>query len=589
MKNKKNNNKIREATPIVPAEELPSSQEGTLDQSSSIVEDETDNALESPALAIHVEKNEAPPAELDSIDPDSLTGIEPGVTSSHVATNQRKFRKVKAKTPNDIAPIKLNIEGNGDKASNKTIAISSGARRRGIAFLVVMSILVIAGIGFSLFFEGGLKEKLNSPLEINGQLIDSSEFSFMYHYILIENGVDIFGANTREMLSSPSGDPNFPTNRDYFLNLTASEIQTIQILYDDAISKGYEIEEDDYELSRAYIDWLGTKAAELNISLDTYIRGVFGNQVDEHVVLRVLSKKYFTERYSTGAKLIELQASSEQAEEAYNLDRNSYDVVDYKILHITYEQREQAFIDTANLHAQEIITAMAGDISRFELCASEYFSGEAKNRLMNNDSTLVSDARYDDFSHDDIRDWLWDPQRVPGDATIISDSDGFPIIIAFAQRNRQQVPLRDVRMVHINIDEANGLGVSEAQALAQEIYDSASSPNDIQSVENTYNDYVINGSIEVIHSSDTYPGKYEGILGEWIFSSERQADDKAFLDTANGYYIVYMVNISEQEEWYDRVNSFIRMNNYQAFMNEQRASYEYHFIQSGVDEIMDVP
>ena len=57
----------------------------------------------------------------------------------------------------------------------------------------------------------------------------------------------------------------------------------------------------------------------------------------------------------------------------------------------------------------------------------------------------------------------------------------------------------------------------------------------------------------------------------------------------DGFYIIYMEGISDRPEWYDRVNSFIRMNNYQAFINEMQSEYEYRFIQAGVDAIQDVP
>ena len=71
--------------------------------------------------------------------------------------------------------------------------------------------------------------------------------------------------------------------------------------------------------------------------------------------MNYLAKKFFTEDYSEGAKLEELSATEEQAQEAYEADRNSYDFVDYKILRITYEQREQPYVETANLRAQQII------------------------------------------------------------------------------------------------------------------------------------------------------------------------------------------------------------------------------------------
>ena len=514
--------------------------------------------------------------------------LEDKITDETAAPMTQTARK------NDIAPVKLDLApGKGDTSR---APVTKGTIKS-ITFLVIASLIVLATVATSLFYNAGINDKLQSPLLIGGKPVDSAEFSFMYHYILIDNGVDIFAADTPEMLASPSMDANFATNRDYFLDLTAQQMQLTQLLYDDATSHGYEIEQRHYDLARAYIDWLQGKANELGVDLTTYIRGVFGDQVDEQVILSSLAKMYFTEDYASDAKLVELQATDEQAEEAYNSNPNAYDEIDYKLLRIRYEQRDQAFVDTANLHANQIIEQMGHDPSMFEAIAAQYFSGEAAAILQLTDSCLTSGARYDDFTHTDFRDWLFAPERTAGDSVIFNDEDGFPIILVFVNRERQTVPLREVRMVEVLIDNSGddtvpGYDVANAQQVAQEIYDTIGvfgEETDVQTIENLYNDDIINGNIVITHSQDTYPGKYDGILNEWIFSDTRVAGDKAFLETDTGYYIVYLVDISQNPEWYDRVNSFVRMRNYQAFLNETMGSYAYEFNQTGLDRIADVP
>ena len=514
--------------------------------------------------------------------------LEDKITDETAAPMTQSARK------NDIAPVKLDLAP--EKGDNSRTPVTKGSIRS-ITFLVIASLIVLATVATSLFYNAGINDKLQSPLLIGGKPVDSAEFSFMYHYILIDNGVDIFAADTPEMLASPSLDANFATNRDYFLDLTAQQMQLTQLLYDDATSHGYEIEQRHYDLARAYIDWLQGKANELGVDLTTYIRGVFGDQVDEQVILSSLAKMYFTEDYASDAKLVELQATDEQAEEAYNSNPNAYDEIDYKLLRIRYEQRDQAFVDTANLHANQIIEQMGHDPSMFEAIAAQYFSGEAAAILQLTDSCLTSGARYDDFTHIDFRDWLFAPERTAGDSVIFNDEDGFPIILVFVNRERQTVPLREVRMVEVLIDNSGddtvpGYDVANAQQVAQEIYDTIGvfgEETDVQTIENLYNDDIINGNIVITHSQDTYPGKYDGILNEWIFSDTRVAGDKAFLETDTGYYIVYLVDISQNPEWYDRVNSFVRMRNYQAFLNETMGSYAYEFNQTGLDRIADVP
>ena len=53
--------------------------------------------------------------------------------------------------------------------------------------------------------------------------------------------------------------------------------------------------------------------------------------------------------------------------------------------------------------------------------------------------------------------------------------------------------------------------------------------------------------------------------------------------------ILFYVEASPNPEWYDRVNSFIRMDNYQRFISEKLKDYQYTFHQDGLDYIKDVP
>ncbi len=522
-------------------------------------------------------------SSIDDIDPDLLTNSESGEVTSRKAEKKNVTEFIE----NPVEPVKLELDRSED---SKTKKVTSGA----LGYVIVALIAVVLIVGVLIFTEAGLKEKFKSPLSINNTSISSDEFSFMYHYVLIENGVDVFDKDTKAMLEGPSVDPNFKTNREYFLDLTAKELQIMQLLYDDATKNGYKIEDKHYQMAQAYIDWLKEKSDELGVPLDTYIQGVFGTQVTKGTVMDTLAKKYFTEDYASDAKLVELQASAEQAQSAYKSNQNAYDLVSYKIFRMTYDQRDEAFISTAMLHANEIIEAMGHDPAKFEEAAYAYFSGDAKDKLAEPDSLLISDARYNDVEHEEFRTWLFDLSRVPGDTTIFQDEDGFPIIICFVNRKPQDTPLRSVRIFEINANpgDENGNGkvtLSDAQILAQDVYDYCVDETTLLSVDHYYTDEVLNGTISITASSDTYPGKFSSELDSWIFDPSRQAGDKGIIESENGFYVLYFVSESENPEWYDRVNSFIRMNNYQAFLNEMLTEYSYEFKQSGLSQIVDVP
>ena len=529
-------------------------------------------------------------SELADIDPELLTGKSQDLPVAPVipALPDTKDTKAEVSLSEEI-PTEINLDKNESAFDDPNFK-----RNAGFAF-VILGVIIVAAIAVMTFFlDSGMDKSFISPLTIKDRDISSAEFSFMYHYELLSEGVDLFAADAEEKLSSPYlDDENFANYREYFRFVTAQDLQKMEILYDDATSQGYNIEQPHYDRANAYINWLKGKADELGVPLDTYIKGVFGSQVDEQCIINTLAKKYFTEDYADGEKLIQLSASDEQAEEAYNQSRNIYDLVSYKILRMTFEQRDKSFVDTANLRCQKIIDAMDRDPSKFESCAAPYFSGVEKNTLEQKDSTLVPNCRYEDISHDDFRDWLFDEARKDGDSVILHDEDGFPIILVFVSRVRMSEQLRNCYIIAANVQTGEGDQIAPdivaTQALSQEIYDFIDDADSCNEVENLYNDYILAGQMSVIHDSQIYKAKYQAALADWIFAADRQLGDKTLIEVDGTFYVIYFISESPNPEWYDRVNSFLRMNNLQQFIQSKAEEYTYSFNSDGLNQIKDVP
>lgn len=459
-------------------------------------------------------------------------------------------------------------------------------------FLIVMAIIAVIVLIWSVISLGNLNERMTSPLTVGSHDVSNAEFSFMYHYVLLENGVDIFKPDTEKMLQEP-GENGFATYRDYFLDVTAKEIQATYMLYDDATEHGLSITQDHKDRAQAYVDWLKTKAEAIHVDLDTYIKGSFGPYVNKSLILSVLPKVYFAEDYSGHQKLDELKATPEQAEQAYQEARNSYDLVSYRVIRITFEQREEGYVKTANLYAERIIEQMEHDQSKFESVAAPFFSGEMQQRLLVPDSTLHKRIRYSEIEEAEWRNWLFDTSRTSGDTVIFKDDYGFPIIFCFVERVRQEEPLRNVRFFYINLEDQEagtpGIPASEILPLSQTIFDSITDEASMITLETTYADQLLDGSMRTVQQTSIYPGNNTKEVDEWIFDPERKSGDKIMFEGDTQILILYYVEASPNPEWYDRVNSFIRMDNYQAFVSEKIVNYSYTFHEDGLKYIKDIP
>lgn len=547
------------------------------------------------ALAVQTEPEEKVTLQNTSeIDPELLTGKEISEQPADPATEDKEPEKETKTEPEKTSEAVFELDRLADRIATNDVEKNERLKRNaGIVFVITAILIVFIVAALSFFIDTGMDKSFRSPVTIHGKDIPSDEFSFMYHFELLSEGVDLFAASTETMLSSPyPDDDSFPTYRDYFRYLTAQDLQKMEILYDDATAKGYQIEPSHTDRANAYVDWLKSKAAELGVPLDTYIKGVFGTQVDEQCIIKVLAKKYFTDDYASDEKLSELSASDEQAEEAYSESRNIYDVVNYKLLRINFELRDKAFIDTANLKAQQIIDAMGRDPSKFESEAAKIFpKGAAANTLEQEDSTLVPEARYDDFTHTEFREWLFDDDRKDGDATIFPDEDGFPIILVFVSRHRMTSPMRSCYIMKVSSQTKDDQtpDISGTQALAQKIFDYISDSNSCAQIENVFNDNVLSGQLEIQLDDNIYYEKYPSSIAGWVFSDDRKFQDKTLIEEDGTFYVIFFISESNNPEWYDRVNSFIRMNNYQDFINSKQADYMWEFHKEGLDQISDVP
>lgn len=464
--------------------------------------------------------------------------------------------------------------------------------RKPKTILIVTIVAAVLVLVLSVITLGNLNERMTSPLTVGNHDVSNAEFSFMYHYVLLENGVDIFKENSADMLASP-GENGFATYREYFLDVTAKEIQTTYMLYDDAVAHGYSITDDHKKRAEAYIDWLKTKADAIDVDLNTYIKGTFGPYVDKQLIMDVLPKVYFTQEYAANQKLEELKATKEQAEKAYQDSRNSYDLVSYRAIRITFEAREESYVKTANINAQKIVEEMNHDQSQFQAVAAKYFSGEMQQKLLTPDSTLHKNVRYSELDAGEWRTWLFDIERKSGDTVIFQDEYGFPIIFCFVDRVRQEEPLRNVRFFTINLEDTEngvpGIPASEIIPTSQTIFDSITDEASVLTLETTYADQLLDGSMRAEQKTTIYPGNHTQEVDDWIFDPSRQAGDKIMFEGDTQILILFYVEASPNPEWYDRVNSFIRMDNYHAFVSEKLQEYDYTFHKDGLEYIQDIP
>ena len=131
--------------------------------------------------------------DLAEIDPELLTGKSSESVPAPVLPSLPDSKTSKAEKPEEKEqeiPTEINLDKNED-----AIDPEKKKRNAGILFVVLGIVLVAIIAIVSVALDTGMDESFRSPLTIHGRDISSGEFSFMYHYELLSEGVDLFAAD----------------------------------------------------------------------------------------------------------------------------------------------------------------------------------------------------------------------------------------------------------------------------------------------------------------------------------------------------------------------------------------------------------
>ena len=137
-----------------------------------------------------------------------------------------------------------------------------------------------------------------------------------------------------------------------------------------------------------------------------------------------------------------------------------------------------------------------------------------------------------------------------------------------------EVPLTGARSPEADI-------AVQSRIILESITDEAS----MHALETIYAEKIAQGWMATSQSSDVYPGKLDREFDKWIFHPDRKPGDKTSVTTDVGIAILYYIGSSKDPEWYDRVNSFIRIDNFQEFIMAKQEEYPFRFNEEGLKDI----
>ena len=447
-------------------------------------------------------------------------------------------------------------------------------------FCIVLALMILL-VAVVAINNSGLIEARPTGLKVGDTEVSASELNVYYieaineFYSANSSYLPFYGLDTTISLDRQLSVDTVNSWADYFINTAKDEIQYNYGIYNAALEAGFTLDEESQAAIDATLTMMKESVAEAGSSLDAYLSTIYGKGVNEKTYRRALevmtiASEYYTE-YVNALTYTDDDIAAKDAEDPMAANMYSYTAYimyasDYleggtedEDGNVTYSDEENA----ASLAACE--AAAKALVDGGYTTAAELKSAIAELPVSQKESiTSTTLSNVDDRSdaiQSNMREWITDPSRQPGDITYVeristingvTSVSGYNVILVEGCEDNSS-PLANVRHILVSFeggttDSTTGTVTysddekAAAKAKAQEIYDAwlagEATEETFAALANEVSTDTGSNTVGGLYE-DIYPGQMVTAFNDWCFDEARQAGDHGLIETDYGYHIMY--------------------------------------------------
>lgn len=376
------------------------------------------------------------------------------------------------------------------------------------------------------------------------------------------------------------------TLSDVILANAQASIKSVYAVYELALSKGYELPEDEVEEIENELQTLSLYAPLYGYSdADAFLRATYGNGADtesyrEYATINQIAKSYYNEYADsldyTDEEIRNYESANDR--EKYN-DFTSLTYATYYMAYTLWAPTNDSDGNTIDYTESQLNDARNSAKAAAEsLAAGSYADPDAFDEAIaaleiNKDKTSgITCTRNEDTIYTSVntlfREWLVDAERKEGDMTVIprttTDDDDVETVVGyyvvrFGSLNENKFATKNVRHILIAFE-----GGSYNSSTGQTTYTDAEKEAALEKAEKLYNEWKDGDATEesfialVADNStdsgsnengglyeDVYPGQMVEKFDEFCYDESRKPGDTGIVESSYGYHIMYFVGDSE--------------------------------------------
>ena len=438
----------------------------------------------------------------------------------------------------------------------------------GTIFVVFLLVAVAA-----IVWKSNIIQRTTTAVTINGEKYTAAEVSFYYQnayqsfinnyysymsYIGIDTSSSLKDQTVSSMGAMFTGAEEGSTWYDYFLDQALESMADIQALNDAAEAEGFTWNDDMQASLDNNMEALATGASTYGYTESQYLTMIFGSTMTKSIYEEQTKRTLLANAYQT-AYSDSLAYTEDDLEEAYEADRNSYDVVSALYVRISgsvattdeegnevevTDEMKAAAMDTAKGYADQIYADWQAGGSL------ETLADECEGTATYTDTDSIT------YSTSVLNDWLFDDARQAGDSAVLEDETNSAYYVAvFESRVRNDYDTVDVRHILIQ-PEASELSsddegyeddvaakkaeaLDKAEALLEEWKAGDATEDSFAELakENSADGSASEGGLY----TEVYKGQMVTEFNDWCFDPSRQPGDTGVVETSYGAHVMYFV------------------------------------------------
>ncbi len=429
------------------------------------------------------------------------------------------------------------------------------------AVLVVLLLVVIIGGVTST----GVIERNSTAVILGDHKLTAVEVKYFYN-----DCVNTFAQNNSNYLSyfldtsKPLNEQKYDDTKtwaDYFMDTALTNARNTYAVYDEAVSKGITLSEDDQKTIESNLSMLKLYASMRGYSsVNKYIAAMYGRGCNEASYRKYMEVCQLASSYDTQFRN-SLTYTDQQLRDKEAEDFDAYSDYTYRMYQVKltdYADSSAEDKDAANAAGREKAKAVAEEIKSDTTNETTFIQSvkthctekEQDTYATNDDATLSQNVRRANLPSS-IQEWVSDSSRKAGDVAVLPVGDegsetGFIVVYYLSKRDNSETKMVNVR--HILIETSDTVTMEQAREKIEEIkasYEENPTEENFASLASSKSED--SGSK---NNGGLYENVYEGAMvkefNDWIFDPARKEGDVGIVETKYGCHLIYFVSKGEQ-------------------------------------------